>query len=295
MWILLAVTSALCLGFYDIFKKLSVDGNNVLVVLFLNTLFSSLLMAPVIVTGLAEGYIGLGESLTGHARIMIKALIVLSSWLLGYFSIKHLPLTIAGPINASRPVMVLVGAILIYAERLNLWQWGGVALGFFSLFFISRIGMKEGLSIKGSKWVWMAIGAAFMGAVSALYDKWLLGRYEPLEVQAWYSFYQFVIMGITIGLILRGHRMRGEEVTPFRWRWSIVFISLFLTAADIAYFYALSLPGSMIAIVSMIRRGSVIVSFFYGVIALRERHVKANLVDLCVLLVGLSLLVVGSM
>lgn len=295
MWILLAVTSALCLGFYDIFKKLSVDGNNVLVVLFLNTLFSSLLMAPVIVTGLAEGYIGLGESLIGHARIMIKALIVLSSWLLGYFSIKHLPLTIAGPINASRPVMVLVGAILIYAERLNLWQWGGVALGFFSLFFISRIGMKEGLSIKGSKWVWMAIGAAFMGAVSALYDKWLLGRYEPLEVQAWYSFYQFVIMGITIGLILRGHRMRGEEVTPFRWRWSIVFISLFLTAADIAYFYALSLPGSMIAIVSMIRRGSVIVSFFYGVIALRERHVKAKLVDLCVLLVGLSLLVGGSM
>ena len=115
----------------------------------------------------------------------------------------------------------------------------------------------------------MAVGAAFMGAVSALYDKWLLGRYEPLEVQAWYSFYQFVIMGITIALILRGHRMRGEAVTPFRWRWTILFISLFLTAADIAYFYALSLPGAMIAVVSMIRRGSVVVSFFYGVIALR--------------------------
>ncbi|WP_295730570.1 DMT family transporter [uncultured Muribaculum sp.] len=295
MWILLAIASALCLGFYDVFKKLSVDGNNVLTVLFLNTLFSSLLMAPVIVAGLADGYVGLGGSLAGHAHIAVKALIVLSSWLLGYFSIKHLPLTVAGPVNASRPVMVLVGAILIYGEVLNAWQWGGVALGFFSLFFISRIGMKEGAGVKEGRWVWMAIGAAFMGAVSALYDKWLLGRYEPLEVQAWYSFYQMIIMGVTVALMLRWQRMRGDSLTPFRWRWSIVFISLFLTAADIAYFYALSLPGAMIAIVSMIRRGSVIVSFFYGVLALRERHVRAKLVDLCVLLAGLVLLVIGSM
>jgi transporter family protein len=297
MWILLAVTSALCLGFYDIFKKLSVNGNNVLVVLLLNTLFSSLLMSPVIISDFAAGNVGLmgaDGSLTGHVHIIIKAFIVLSSWLLGYFSIKHLPLTIAGPINASRPVIVLVGAIAIYGECLNAWQWGGVALGFFSLFFISRIGMKEGVSLKGSRWVWLSIGAAIMGAVSALYDKWLLKRYEPLEVQAWYSVYQFVIMGVAIALIERYNRSRGGQSTPFQWRWTILFISLFLTIADIAYFYALSLPGSMIAIVSMIRRGSVIVSFFYGVIALREKHVKAKLVDLCVLLVALVLLVVGS-
>lgn len=45
----------------------------------------------------------------------------------------------------------------------------------------------------------------------------------------------------------------------------------------------------------MIRRGSVVVSFFYGVIALRERHVRAKLIDLCVLIAGLALLVIGSM
>ena len=170
-----------------------------------------------------------------------------------------------------------------------------MAVGWCGPGLLSRIGMKEGRGTGEGRWVLMAVGAAFMGAVSALYDKWLLGRYEPLEVQAWYSFYQFVIMGITIALILRGHRMRGEAVTPFRWRWTILFISLFLTAADIAYFYALSLPGAMIAVVSMIRRGSVVVSFFYGVIALRERHVRAKLIDLCVLIAGLALLVIGSM
>lgn len=291
MWVLLAVTSALCLGLYDVMKKLSLDKNNVLGVLFLNTLFSALLMLPFIIVGLFHGNYGLGNTLQGHGAILLKSVIVLSSWLLGYASIKHLPLTIAGPINASRPVIVLIGALLIFGERLNLWQWAGVALGLWSLFFISRVGGKEGFSLKNNRWIWMAIGATTMGAVSALYDKYLLTMYEPLEVQAWYSLYQMVIMGLTIAIMLKGHK----GATPLRWKWTIPLISIFLTIADVAYFYSLSMEGSMIAVVSMIRRGSVIVSFFYGVLFLHEKNVKLKLVDLTLLLIGLTFLVIGSL
>lgn len=292
MWITLALLSALCLGFYDISKKVSLRGNNVLAVLFLNTLFCTLLMSPVIISGVMNGEFGFGNDPAAHGMIVLKALIVLSSWLLGYFSIKHLPLTIASPIAASRPVLVLVGALLVFGERLNLWQWGGVTLGFFSLFFITRIGRKEGFTLHNSRWLWMSVGAAVMGAVSALYDKYLLRSYQPLEVQAWYSFYQFLIMGTVLFALMRSHA--GDSGGRFVWRWPILLISVFLTVADIAYFYALSLPGSMIAVVSMIRRGSVIVSFFYGVIALGEKDMKAKLIDLSILLVGLLLLVIGS-
>ena len=78
------------------------------------------------------------------------------------------------------------------------------------------------------------------------------------------------------------------------WRWSIPCIALFLTLADLAYFYALSLDGSMISVVSMIRRGSVIVSFFYGAFALHEKNIGLKLVDLGILLIALVLLVVAS-
>ena len=290
MWIFLAVVSALCLGVYDIFKKLSLNGNNVLTVLFFNTLFGALFMSPVIVDGLINGRVGLGETTIGHFHIVIKSFIVLSSWLCGYFGLKHLPLTIAGPINATRPVMVLIGAMLIFGERLNLLQWGGVILGISSLYLISRIGSKEGISIKHNRWLWLSFGAMVMGAVSGLYDKYLLRQYDPLEVQAWYSFYQFVIMGITIAIIKRVKR----DTTPFQWRWTIPCIALFLTIADIAYFYSLSLDDSLIAVVSMIRRGSVIVSFLFGVIMLHEKNVKLKIIDLSILLVGLILLVIGS-
>lgn len=50
----------------------------------------------------------------------------------------------------------------------------------------------------------------------------------------------------------------------------------------------------MISVVSMIRRGSVLVSFFYGVVVLRESHVRAKAADLLVLLLSLGLLVAGS-
>ena len=291
MWILLAITSALCLGFYDISKKLSLKDNNVLKVLFLNTLFCSLLMSPVIVVGLCHGNWGLGGTLEGHGLIMLKAVIVLTSWVFGYFSIKHLPLTIAGPVNASRPVMVLVGAVLIFGERLNLMQWIGVILGFFSLFFISRIGGKEGFSLKHSKWLWMSIASAATGAVSALYDKYLMRSFDPLEVQAWYTLYECVIMAIVVFAVMGAY---AKNDTPFKWRWSILLISIFLTVADVVYFYALSIPDSMIAVVSMLRRGSVIVSFFYGVIVLHEKDVKQKLIDLTILLIGLTFLVIGS-
>ena len=290
MWIILAIASALCLGVYDVFKKLSLNGNNVLTVLFFNTLFGALLMSPIIVQCLMNGSIGLGDTVTGHFHILIKSFIVLSSWLFGYFGLKHLPITIAGPINATRPVMVLIGAMLIFGEQLNLMQWGGVILGISSLFLISRIGGKEGFSIKNNQWLWLSFGAMITGAISGLYDKYLLRQYEPLEVQAWYSFYQCVIMGITITIIKRVKR----DTTPFQWRWTIPCIAIFLTIADIAYFYSLSFDDSMISVVSMIRRGSVIVSFLYGVFALREKNVKLKIIDLSILLIGLVLLVLGS-
>lgn len=294
MWIFLALVSALCLGCYDVFKKLSVKGNDVAMVLMLNTVFQTMFMSPVIIGEVAQGSFGLGDTVHGHLLILVKAVIVLSSWLLGYFAIKHLPLTIQGPINASRPVMVLVGALLIFGERLNLLQWVGILLGFASLYFIARIGSREGFSLKHSRWLWMAIGATVLGAVSALYDKYLLQYYRPTDVQAWYSLYQCIIMTATLLILRRCSPAMRRESGGFRWRWTIPFISVFLTVADLAYFYSLSIDGAMISVISMVRRGSVIVPFIFGVLVLHEKNVRAKAVDLGVLFLSLILLVIGS-
>ena len=46
MWLILAFVSATFLGFYDTSKKSSLKDNAVLPVLFLNTVFSTLIFSP---------------------------------------------------------------------------------------------------------------------------------------------------------------------------------------------------------------------------------------------------------
>ena len=186
MWLLLAFCSAALLGFYDVFKKKSLNGNAVLPVLALNTLFSSLIFIPFILisrfypSALQDTIFFVPE--TGgwetHKYILLKSVIVLSSWTFGYFGMKHLPLTIVGPINATRPVMTLVGALLVFGERLNLYQWIGVMLAIVSFFMLSRSGKKEGINFEHNRWVWFVVLAALLGAVSGLYDKYLMGMHD---------------------------------------------------------------------------------------------------------------------
>lgn len=233
-----------------------------------------------------------------HRFILLKSLLVLSSWIFGYFAMKHLPLSIVGPINATRPVLVLVGALLVYGERLNLWQWAGVLLAILSFFLLSRSGRKEGIDFKHNRWIFCLIIAALLGAASGLYDKYLMASVQDggvglnrMVVQSWYNIYQMVLMGIILCTIWFPKRRLS---TPFRWDGAIVFISIFLCLADFVYFYALSLPGAMISVVSMVRRGSVIVSFITAVLFFRERNVKTKAVDLLLVLLGMICLYIGS-
>lgn len=298
MWLLLAFLSAALLGFYDAFKKESLRDNAVLPVLFLNTVFSSLVFLPFILLSFGAPDV-LGGTMFDmpvagweeHKYILLKSFIVLSSWIFGYFGMKHLPLTIVGPINATRPVMVLIGALLFFGERLNLYQWIGVLLAVLSFFMLSRSGKKEGIDFKHNKWILFIVLAAVAGAVSGLYDKYLMTRLHPMLVQSWYNVYQVFIMCPIILLLWYPQR---KTSTPFRWKWTIVFISLFLCAADFAYFYALSYEDSMISIVSMVRRGSVVVSFFFGALFFHEKNLKSKAIDLILVLIGMFFLYLGS-
>ena len=298
MWLLLAFLSAALLGFYDAFKKESLRDNAVLPVLFLNTVFSSLVFLPFILLSFVAPDVLHGTMFDmpvagweEHKYILLKSFIVLSSWIFGYFGMKHLPLTIVGPINATRPVMVLIGALLVFGERLNLYQWIGVLLAVLSFFMLSRSGKKEGIDFGHNKWIFFIVLAAVTGAVSGLYDKYLMTRLNPMLVQSWYNVYQVFIMCPVILLLWYPKR---KSSTPFRWKWTIVFISLFLCAADFAYFYALSYEDSMISIVSMVRRGSVVVSFLFGALFFREKNLKSKAVDLILVLIGMFFLYLGS-
>ena len=276
--------------------------------LLINTALSTLFFSPFLVdyvmgagwfAGSAldtDPYAGVvGESvpsaLRAHGLVILKAFIVLSSWILGYFGLKHLPLTLVGPINATRPVLVLVGATLIFGEQLNAYQWAGVLTTILSIFMMSRAGKKENIDFKSNKWIWCVAGATIMGAVSGLYDKFVMRQLSPMFVQSWFNLYQMLIMIVICALLWYPTR---HKTTPFRWSWAIPLISIFICLADFAYYTSLSDPDSMISVVSLVRRSSVIISFLCAAIIFRERNLRAKALDLVLILLGMALIWLGT-
>ena len=225
MWILYAFLSAALLGCYDVCKKHSLRGNAVIPVLFLNTLFCSLFFLPLALNAPFGGW-------EVQRFIVLKACIVLSSWILGYIGMKYLPLTLVGPINATRPVMVLLGALLLFGERLNVYQWIGVALAILSFFLLSRSGKKEGIDFRHNRWIFCTVGAAVLGALSGLYDKYLLALPQDggvglnrLTVQSYYNFYQCMMMGVVLMVLWYPRRHKS---TPLHWTVLLGMVFLYL-------------------------------------------------------------------
>jgi transporter family protein len=304
MWLVLGFLSALFLGFYDLAKKTSLRSNAVLPVLLLNTFFCSMLLLPLV----AGSFLGMISSTSdlfvpwngwaSQSFILIKSFTVLASWVLGYYGIKYLPLTIVGPINATRPIMALVGALLIFGERLSLMQWLGVITAIISFFMLSRTGKKEGIDFRRNRAVIMVVLAAVLGAANSLYDKFLMAPPENggigldrMEVLSWYNIYQCVWMSIMTYFLWRPNRSGSS---PFTWRWSIPLISLFLVAADFTYMTALSSDNAMISVLSLVRRSNVLVSFTFGVLLLGEKNWKDKAFDLFLVAVGMLFIWLGT-
>lgn len=298
MWLILALVSALLLGIYDVSKKVSVQRNAVVPVIFASVVISSIMLLPLLFLSRWQPDLLMGTpffvpevDFRTHLLLVLKAVIVLTSWLFAYFAVKHLPITLAAPIKATQPVWVVLGGVLIFGEQLNGFQFAGVAITLVSFFLFSLAGKKEGFSLRSSKWLWFIILATLTGAGSGLYDKYLMYRFDHMAVQTYYTFYQAIIMGAITFLLWYPTRKR---TTPFQFRWSIVMISVFLVSADFAYFYALTMEDSLISVVSTIRRAGVIVPFLYGAMVMGDKHIRFKLIDMIGVILGMILLFLGS-
>ena len=157
---------------------------------------------------------------------------------------------------------------------------------------LSRSGKKEGIDFKHNKWIFFIVLAAITGAISGLYDKYLMKSLNPMLVQSWYNVYQVFIMCPILLLLWWPKR---KSTTPFRWDWTIILISVFLSVADFVYFYALSYDDSMISIVSMDSPGKCNCFFhFFGALFFREKNLKSKAIDLILVLIGMIFLYLGS-
>lgn len=296
-WITATLISAFMLGCYDLSIKHSVHGNAVLPVLFFANLCSAviwaLLMAwPSLFPGTMPAALAVAPlSAFQHAQLLLKAIIVASSWICSYFAVKHLPLSLAAPIRATGPMWTFVGAMVWLAERPSWLEILGVAITLASFIGLSFAGRKEGIHFHRDKWVGFLFAGTLLGAVSGLYDKFLLGKqgFNASTVQCWFSIY-LTLLFLPLAV---GWKLRWWPRNEFHWRWSIIAVSLFLLLADFLYFDALRNPQALVSLVSSLRRGSTLVAFAGGIFLLHEKNGLAKLPAVTGVVIGIVLTILG--
>lgn len=273
--------SALMLGIYDVFKKQALKNNGVLWVLLAATALSTLFLSPFLSSGPVED----------HLRLVLKAVLVTTSWVSGLIGLKLLPITTVSTLKASRPFFVVLFSIVIFGEQLNGWQWAGVALALLALTLLSGASKREGIDFSKSKGVAAMAVSILAGVASALYDKKVVASMDPLFLQSWCNFYITILLAICI-VVKSLHDKENRE--KFRWDWMLVVIAVFITGADMLYFFALKQDGALLSVISLMRRCSVVVTFVVGAIVFKEKNLKAKSLDLAILLAGIACLVLGS-
>ncbi|MDB6115175.1 MAG: hypothetical protein JWQ83_1218 [Lacunisphaera sp.] len=296
-WIAASLLSALFLGCYELGTKHAVRDNAVLPVLFFAnvcsaTVWSILLAIAAVAPGALPASLSVA-SLTPHqhALLLLKSTLVAASWVCSYFAIKHLPVSLASPLRATGPVWTLLGAVLVLGERPSWLEGLGVVITLASFVGLSLAGQKEGIHFHRDKWFGFLLAGTLLGAVSGLYDKFLLGRagFSAATVQCWFSLY---LAGLFLPLAL-GWKLRWWPRHVFHWRWSILVVSFALLLADFVYFDALRNPAALVSLVSSLRRGSVLVAFAGGLWLFKERNGLAKLPAVLGVLAGIVLTILG--
>jgi len=300
MWLYLGLLAALFLGLHNLCKKNAVVGNEVIPVLLGAILSGGLLLVPFFV--LSQFNIELAKEinfyipdliLKTHLYILLKACMMTGSWILAYAAFKHLPITIVTPIRSTGPFFTFIGAILLYNEQPKFLQWVGFFLIIFSVFLYSKVGKKEGIVFKSNKWIYAIIGATFFGAMSGLYDKFLIQQVglDPQTLQFWFCIYVSLILLIILSLTWFPYENKRKS---FKWRWSIPAVGVLLQTADYFYFKALQDPEALIMLLSAVKRSQLIIAVVVGGILFKEKNKRKKLVPLSGVMIGVCLILYSN-
>ena len=290
-WASWVLASAVLLALYDLAKKASVGANAVLPVLLASTVFG---FAAYVAGLLATGHFRALGAISGAAVSLgiAKSAIVGTSWVFTFCALRTLPITIATPIRASAPALVLLIAVPLYGEMPTPLQGVGMAAVFAGYFAFSWAGRHEGIDFFRSRAVWCAIAGAVLSAVSSIWDKYVFQvRAMPVE-QVQLVFQAGLVAFYALALAASRALRLGRDA--FEWRWTIPLVGILLAGADWLYFKGVAHPGSPISAASLMRRLSVVLTFLLGARFFHETNLVRKGIALAAIVAGVSLLCLAS-
>jgi len=295
-WIALGLLAGLVLGTYDFLTKLALREKTVLEVVLWSSVLGALIWTPFFFVPEARAdvfrHLGLYPArLTGAQQIVLlpKSMMMVVTWILSYYAVKSLPLSISAGVRASGPLWTAVGAILFLSEQLSWWQWLGLAVSMGSYYLFSLIGQKEGISFKRNLWVLCMLAATLLSSANALYDKHILAtlQMDLAAVQAYSALQRGGIALLVLPWIFGTLELRSL----FTRNWAVPAIAVAYVLAEFIYLAAVQTEGALISVISVLRRTNLVMVFVLSAIFLIERFIRQKMLAISGVLLGIVLTV----
>jgi transporter family protein len=283
-WLHWILVSSIGLSLYDLCKKASVRNNAVFPTLFISTASGwTALSVYLLATGGMSAALDIGRR--DIFLLLVKSCIVAASWTATYMALKTLPITCAAPIRATGPLWTLIGAVVLFSEMPGPVQACGMALVLAGCLFFSKTSVANAVS-GGGRAVTLAFAGTVLGSCRALYDKHLLQGLGlgPLTVLWWFLGGMCLMYAVAAVFSRKG----------FEWRWSIPLTGILLAVSDACYFNAIAVPDAQISVLSLVRRSSIVLTFFIGGAIFRETDIRRKAFALGAILLGVALLCLAS-
>lgn len=294
MWIALGLLAGLVLGTYDFLTKLALKEKTVLEVVFWCSVLGAAIWVPFFYfpSGHIESLRELGLypsplSKTEQFVLLPKSMMMVMTWILSYYSVKALPLSISAGVRASGPLWTALGAVFLLSEKLTWWQWLGLAVSMSSYYLFSLIGKKEGISFNKNGWVLCMLAATLLSSANGLYDKHILAtlHMDLAAVQA----YSAVQRGAIAALLLPWVFRELELSSLLNRNWAVPAIAFTYIFAEFIYLTSVQSEGALISVISVLRRTNLIMVFALSAIFFKENFIKQKTVAIVGVLVGIFL------
>lgn len=293
-WIVPALGAGLLLGLYDFLTKIALKENSVLDVVFFCCLIGGLMWLPFcfmpeFAAAVLQPLALYPKSLTWteQALLVPKSLMMVVTWVLSYYSVKSLPLSISAGVRASGPLWTALGAMVFLSEQLSWTQWLGLAIAMAAYYGFAVIGSKEGISFRQNVWVLAMLAATLLSTANAIYDKYVIAslRLDLSAVQA-YSAVQRAVIGLALLSMVSGS-VRWTSL--FSRNWAVLAVAASYVAAEFIYLWAVSQEGAMISVIAILRRTNLVMVFGLSALLLTERFIAQKTMAIILVLVGIAL------
>jgi len=274
--------SALCLGCYEVLKKVSLKQSSVYETLFFycscgflfSLVFSNINFIDV--SGLDV------------LIIFIKSCILVVNWMLVLIANKKLDVGVVTAFSMLGSVFVLVESAIFFKEAITWVHILSLIIMGLGIILVTRISKKDNKDSKKNHYIYIGllVIGAFLGSCSAMTDKYLT-TYSDINrttILSWYLMFTSIIYGIIYFI-----KNKKFEIKKLKSNYFLILAGLGICLADTFYFLALSQDGAQISLVSILRKLSVIIATVLASIFLKEKHLLKKLAILVLMLTGVAL------